>query len=94
MSEAIQKKAIKLEKDIKAAELDVGRTKHESNWHNDANLRHVRDRAAHVKKLEAKLAKLRERYRKLDEEHVRNSGGTRRRRGIRKTRSTARRRHR
>ena len=86
MSEAIQKRAMKLEKAIKAAELDLVRTERESNWHNDANLRHVTDRAAHVKKLKKKVADLNEKYRKFDEKHGRNSGGTRRRRGTRRTR--------
>ena len=85
----VEQKAAALIKKIKQAELDLVRTERESNWHNDANLRYVTDRAAHVKNLEVRLAKLRERYRELDEKHGRNSGGTRRRH--RRNRSTRRR---
>lgn len=88
MSEAIQKKAAALLKKIKQAEDDLGRTKHDYNWGRDAKLKYVKDRSGYVRRLEATLAKLREKYRKLDEEHGRNSGGrrTRRRRGTRSTR--------
>jgi hypothetical protein len=86
MSEAIQKKATALLKKIKQAEDDLVRTKKDSNWSRDANLKYVKDRSGYVERLEAKLAKLREKYRKLEEEHGRNSGGTRRRRGTRSTR--------
>jgi hypothetical protein len=88
MSEAIQKKAAALLKKIKQAETDLGRTKHASAWTSDPNLKRIKpqDHAAHVEKLKKKVADLNEKYRKLDEEHGRNSGGTRRRRRTRSTR--------
>lgn len=81
MSEAIQKKAAALLKKIKQAELDLGRTKHPHAWTSDPNLRRIKpqDHAAHVAKLKKKVDDLNDKYRKLDEEHGRNSGGTRRR---------------
>jgi len=87
----LEQKATALLKKIKQAEDDLGRTKHAHAWTSDPNLKRIKpqDHAAHVAKLEKKVADLNEKYRKL-EENSRTHGGTRRRR--RGTRSTRRRR--
>jgi L-lactate utilization protein LutC len=87
----VEQRAEALLKRIKKAELDLGRTKHAHAWTSDPNLKRIKpqDHAAHIEKLKKTVADLHEKYRKLDEEHGRNSGGTRRRRrGTRSTRST------
>ena len=76
-------------KRIKQAEDDLERTNHAFAWTSDANLKYVKDRIGHVKRLEERVAKLNAQYREL-EMKSRTHGGRRTRRRHR-TRSTRRR---